>query len=351
MAGMMIAAGRETVAADSYTGIGLQDNQDCSLQVSMVFTDAYNEAAPVPISGAELSLVKAADLKADGSYELTEPFADIASMKTYISGNGTSSDARMAADEAAAAAAEADGAVKEVTDSSGTAVFTVKDYGIYLLYETGKTGTAAKYGSIQPMLTSLPAYTEENGWQYDTEVLPKFNADTGTSVRIRKRAGMNGQTTDEKVIGAKLQIVRSSDEAIIDEWTTTDVDHDALIPEPGDYILSETEAPDGYQRADPISFTVTEEGAVKVNGEAMDNNEIIMEDPKETVKQELPKTDDNPSDNSGLKHRLPVVSALAEIVETGVNSHPYAWVLTGTAACVLFFIIHKLRKHKGKISD
>jgi hypothetical protein len=353
MAGFLIAAGMDTAKADSYTGIGLEDNHDCSLQVTMVYSDDYNEAEKVNVSGAELTLVKVADLKTDGTYELVEPFENIDSWDAYVGGNGTAEDAVNAAASAAEAASEATPAAVAVTDENGTVVFNVSDYGIYLLYQTDKSGTAESYGSIQPVLVSIPRRNSDGTWTYDVKISPKFNPNPGTSVRIRKRAYENGQTTDEKVIGAKLEIVRVSDQAVMDEWTTTSVDHDSVVLAPGDYILIETEVPDGYQQADPIEFTVRDDGSIVVNGEVADNNEIIMNDPVGTEetptptpetpwRPNLPHTyDDTPENPTTVIQHLPTTN-------TGINAHPFAWLTIGIAACVLFYVIHKRRRNSEK---
>ena len=60
--------------------------------------------------------------------------------------------------------------------------------------------------------------------------------------------------------GAELQIA-TEEGNVIAEWTTDEAEHtECLIG--GNYILTEAKAPEGYQVADPIRFTVNENGFI-----------------------------------------------------------------------------------------
>lgn len=65
--------------------------------------------------------------------------------------------------------------------------------------------------------------------------------------------------TQAPVLGAKLELIQVDDqgqENVIDTWTTDGTDHALNDPQPGQYILREVEAPDGYALAKDASITV-----------------------------------------------------------------------------------------------
>lgn len=63
------------------------------------------------------------------------------------------------------------------------------------------------------------------------------------------------------VTGAKLQIKVKGSETALHEWTTGSF----YELRPGDYVLLQSEAPEGYEKADSIEFTIDEHG--KINPE------------------------------------------------------------------------------------
>lgn len=60
----------------------------------------------------------------------------------------------------------------KTTDNTGKCVFDGLDRGIYLVWESGKEGTAAKYDYSVPFLVEIPD-REEEPWNYDVNVYPK----------------------------------------------------------------------------------------------------------------------------------------------------------------------------------
>ena len=75
--------------------------------------------------------------------------------------------------------------------------------------------------------------------------------------------------------GATLQI-KTEEGNVIAEWTTDGSEHtERLIG--GTYILTETEAPSGYQVADPISFIVNEKGfIISIGGKAVSGSTDVV---------------------------------------------------------------------------
>lgn len=76
-------------------------------------------------------------------------------------------------------------------------------------------------------------------------------------------------TTKEELVGAKL-ILTYEDGTIVDEWTSTGKPHVIANPKDGTYTLTELTAPDGYELAESITFTV-KDGKV-------DGGKVIMYD-------------------------------------------------------------------------
>ena len=107
--------------------------------------------------------------------------------------------------------------------------------------------------------------------------------DDTTKVRISKR----DITTGEELPGATLQIIDENG-YVVEEWVSTDEAHfiEGKLIAGKEYTLRETIAPDGYEIANEISFTVNEDGSV---------TEVVMYD-ELTPKTTTPYTGDNHSD-------------------------------------------------------
>lgn len=60
----------------------------------------------------------------------------------------------------------------KTTDKTGKCVFTGLEEGIYLVWESDKEGTAAKYDYSVPFLVEIPN-REKDPWNFDVEVFPK----------------------------------------------------------------------------------------------------------------------------------------------------------------------------------
>ncbi|MBQ7460431.1 MAG: hypothetical protein IJS72_03570, partial [Oscillospiraceae bacterium] len=83
-------------------------------------------------------------------------------------------------------------------------------------------------------------------------------------------------TSGEPLEGATLQLL--SGETVIKEWVSTAEAHVISGLTPGEYILHEVEPPEGFVLAADISFVLTPEGKITVNGEEVER--IAMVDQK-----------------------------------------------------------------------
>lgn len=113
-----------------------------------------------------------------------------------------------------------------------------------------------------------------------TEVVMK---DDTTKVKISKR----DITTDKELAGATLQIIDENGN-VVEEWVSTDESHfiEGKLIAGKEYTLKETIAPEGYEIANEIKFTVNADGSV---------TEVVMYD-ELTPKTTTPYTGDNHSD-------------------------------------------------------
>ena len=107
--------------------------------------------------------------------------------------------------------------------------------------------------------------------------------DDTTKVKISKR----DITTDKELPGATLQII-DEDGNVVEEWVSADEAHlvEGKLIAGKEYKLRETIAPDGYEIANEIRFTVNEDGSVA---------EVVMYD-ELTPKTTTPYTGDNHND-------------------------------------------------------
>lgn len=107
--------------------------------------------------------------------------------------------------------------------------------------------------------------------------------DDTTKVRISKR----DITTGEELPGATLQII-DEDGNVVEEWVSTNEPHmiEGKLIASKEYTLKEIIAPEGYEIANEIKFTVNADGSV---------TEVVMYD-ELTPKTTTPYTGDNHSD-------------------------------------------------------
>ena len=111
--------------------------------------------------------------------------------------------------------------------------------------------------------------------------------DDTTKVQISKQ----DITTGEELPGATLQII-NEDGNVVEEWVSTDEAHfiEGKLIAGKEYTLRETIAPDGYEIANEIRFTVNEDGSV---------TEVVMYD-EHTPDLETPPTVTIDTPNTGV---------------------------------------------------
>lgn len=98
---------------------------------------------------------------------------------------------------------------------------------------------------------------------------------------IRVEISKQDIVTGKELPGAQLQIIDENSK-VIHEWVTTDKPHLFEKLPAGEYTLREMTAPDGYEIAEDIAFTVEETGDIQ---------KVVMKD--KPVKKEVVKTGDH----------------------------------------------------------
>lgn len=78
----------------------------------------------------------------------------------------------------------------------------------------------------------------------------------------RVEAGKVDAATGEPLAGATMRVVDAEGE-VVEEWVSGDEPHLIEALAPGDYVLRETEAPEGYELAEDVPFTVEETAEVQ----------------------------------------------------------------------------------------
>ncbi|WP_418849168.1 SpaA isopeptide-forming pilin-related protein, partial [Ruminococcus sp.] len=130
--------------------------------------------------------------------------------------------------------------------------------------------------------------------------------DDTTKVKISKR----DITTDKELPGATLQII-DEDGNVVEEWVSADEAHlvEGKLIAGKEYTLREIIAPDGYEIANEIKFTVNEDGSV---------TEVVMYD-ELTPKTDTPYTGDNHSNFAAfaMLGAASVILAALIITKTG----------------------------------
>ena len=125
--------------------------------------------------------------------------------------------------------------------------------------------------------------------------------DSPVSVKISKQ----DITTHDELPGAKLTVSSKTTGQVIDTWTSTDTPHEISGLKDGVYELTEVTAPDGYEVAETITFTVRDR---VVSSETVVMYDKPEEHPVKTVKiskrdattgDELPGAELTITDESG----------------------------------------------------
>ena len=166
--------------------------ETASLQVE-IFAQSDDGKSSSPVSGASLTAVQIASLKDpestnDGSlYTVTKAAAGAGITDGDIKRMDTASSSAVAGKAAGAfrTGGKAEDELKSafvrkaVSDDKGVASFgsiSIEHFGIFVVYQTGKSRDAAKYLDIEPFLVQVPQPDAEKAgtWNYQVRTIPKL---------------------------------------------------------------------------------------------------------------------------------------------------------------------------------
>lgn len=167
--------------------------------------------------------------------------------------------------------------------------------------------TIDEYGAVIVDDVTAGAYTED-GTPLITMV------DDTTKVQISKQDA----TTGQELPGAVLQVIDENGE-IVEEWISTNEPHliEGKLIAGKTYTLREITAPDGYEIAEEVEFTVNADGSM---------TEVVMKDAP--IPKPTPTT--------------PTVPGSPSTGDAGAN--PIAYVLIVTGAIGLALIINRRKR-------
>ena len=172
---------------------------------------------------------------------------------------------------------------------------------------------------------------------------------------------------EAELAGASLKITgrwsKGSKDIDPIEWVSSDLEGKTILLLPGTYVLEEVEVPEGYLSAEPITFTIAEDGTVTVNGEKV--SEVVMIDekkPEEPVPEETEKPEEEkpepekpepektepekpePEKPAVPEKPVPVFAAVYPGVPTGDSSHAFAWLAAVLAAAGMLAVLMKKKR-------
>ena len=142
-------------------------------------------------------------------------------------------------------------------------------------------------------------------------------------------------TNDKELPGAHL-IIKDKDGKTVEEWTSTDIPHMVNLPV-GDYTLTEVTAPEGFDVAETVPFTVTD---------SMEVQHVQMYDsPKDSVidltgKKKTTSTSVNSGTPGTPGTSTPGTTVTASPVQTGdFNRYLIPLIILGAGAALLVMLL------------
>ena len=137
-------------------------DEEASLTLKTVYDPSGSKQKNV--DGMELSAYQVASIGDGGAYTLDSAYAS-AGQKAGVSAdfnvNMTAADSEKLAAAMADIAKGKTAKAKATSGSDGAAKFGKLDYGVYLIVQTGKKGTAEGYETLKPFLINVPQFTSD----------------------------------------------------------------------------------------------------------------------------------------------------------------------------------------------
>jgi LPXTG-motif cell wall-anchored protein len=170
-AAIMVLMSSTNVMAAAYTD-SMPDLISSTGSLKVVYQ--YSGESVINIDGAEIDVIQVADVTvSDGSvhYELLPEFE---STGITLDGMSTEQSIEAASTLDSLAAKSVHQGSKKVTDSQGSVTFDNVPVGMYLVRQTGASGTAQNYEYFDPFLVMVPEKDPGSAsWIYDVTTQPK----------------------------------------------------------------------------------------------------------------------------------------------------------------------------------
>ncbi|WP_300745868.1 Cna B-type domain-containing protein [uncultured Bifidobacterium sp.] len=208
----------------------------------------------------------------------------------------------------------------EITDKNGTVA-----YGALLpntVYKISETKAPTGYQTADPLYIVFPD-TKDDISKYQNQTVDGHQlivAATSDGVALQTYSWdcadketprsypltvskVDATDSKTKLKGARLQLVRmdnGTEGTVADEWTTDGSnDHEVKLTSSGEYRLKEVSAPQGYDLAAPIDFTVNSDGTIVHNGKSV--SAIVMTDTPKTTSVKATKVWNDNNNQDGKR--------------------------------------------------